>query len=49
MSDVHLKAERPRYCVLANDKLAAAGVTMPTWQDALGRYLATSATSSLTR
>ena len=41
MSDLRLKAERPRYCVLANDKLAAAGATMPTWQDALGRHLAT--------
>ena len=36
-----LKAPRPRYCALSNARLAAAGVDMPTWQDALARYLAT--------
>lgn len=41
MSDMHLRAERPRYCVLSNDKIAAVGVPLPTWQDALARYLAT--------
>lgn len=40
MSEMRLRADRPRYCAMANDKLAAAGVPMPTWQDALGRYLA---------
>jgi len=39
MADTRLRAERPRYCALANAKLAGAGVTMPSWQDALGRYL----------
>jgi dTDP-4-dehydrorhamnose reductase len=39
MADLRLRAERPRYCALANDRLAGAGVTMPSWQDALGRYL----------
>jgi dTDP-4-dehydrorhamnose reductase len=39
LRDVPLKAERPTYCALSNDKLAAAGIVMPTWQDALGRYL----------
>jgi dTDP-4-dehydrorhamnose reductase len=34
-----LKARRPRYCALSNAKLAAAGIVMPTWQDALARYL----------
>ena len=34
-----LKAPRPRYCALSNARLAAAGVAMPTWQDALARYL----------
>ena len=34
-----LRAPRPRYCALSNAKLAAAGVVMPTWQDALRRYL----------
>ena len=38
-SELKLPAERPQYCALSNDKLAAAGVTMPTWQDALARYL----------
>jgi dTDP-4-dehydrorhamnose reductase len=41
-TDVKLKARRPVYCALSNDKLAAAGVNMPTWQDALRRYLAPS-------
>lgn len=39
VADVKLKAERPQYCALSIDKLSAAGVQMPTWQDALGRYL----------
>jgi dTDP-4-dehydrorhamnose reductase len=34
-----LVAKRPRYCALSNAKLASAGVVMPTWQDALRRYL----------
>jgi dTDP-4-dehydrorhamnose reductase len=39
VADVKLKAERPRYCALSIDKLTAAGVSMPTWEDALSRYL----------
>jgi dTDP-4-dehydrorhamnose reductase len=39
LGDVKLPAPRPRYCALANDKLRAVGVDMPTWQDALGRYI----------
>jgi len=39
LADVPLRAPRPRFCALSNDKLAAAGVPMPTWQDALRRYL----------
>jgi dTDP-4-dehydrorhamnose reductase len=39
-TDVKLKARRPVYCALSNGKLAAAGVKMPTWQDAVRRYLA---------
>jgi dTDP-4-dehydrorhamnose reductase len=38
--DVALKVARPRYAALDNGKLARAGFPMPTWQDALGRYLA---------
>lgn len=34
-----LAAPRPRYCALSNAKLAAAGIAMPTWQDALTRFL----------
>lgn len=34
-----LKAPRPRYCALSSRKLAAAGFTMPTWQNALRRWL----------
>jgi dTDP-4-dehydrorhamnose reductase len=40
MEDVTLRAQRPKYCALANGKLAAAGAAMPTWQDALARCLA---------
>ena len=40
MDQVILKAARPRFCALANGKLAAAGFPMPTWQDALERWVA---------
>jgi len=39
VADVKLKAPRPRYCALSNAKLAAAGFEMPTWQDALRRFI----------
>ena len=39
MADARLRADRPRYCALANGRLAGAGVVMPSWQDALARYL----------
>jgi dTDP-4-dehydrorhamnose reductase len=39
VSDVTMRAERPVYCVLSNDRLAAAGVVMPDWRDALARYI----------
>ena len=39
MADAKLKAQRPMYCVLSNEKLAALGIAMPSWQDAVGRYL----------
>ena len=39
MADMALRAPRPQYCALSNDKLRAAGVTMPTWQNAIARYL----------
>jgi dTDP-4-dehydrorhamnose reductase len=40
MADVPLRAQRPLYCALSNARLAAAGVAMPSWQDAIGRCLA---------
>ncbi len=39
MSDVTLKAARPLYSVLSNEKLAAAGMAMPDWRDAIDRYV----------
>lgn len=40
VADVTLPAARPRYCAMSNGKLAlATGFSMPTWQDALARYL----------
>jgi dTDP-4-dehydrorhamnose reductase len=38
-ADVSMRAQRPRYCALDNGKLAAAGFRMPSWQDALRRWL----------
>lgn len=42
MAEAKLRAERPMYCVLSNAKLAAAGFAMPSWQDAVERYIAAS-------
>jgi dTDP-4-dehydrorhamnose reductase len=39
ISDVPVRAERPIYCVLSNERLRAAGVVIPDWRDALARYL----------
>jgi dTDP-4-dehydrorhamnose reductase len=41
MADVPLRAVRPQYCALSNEKLASIGIVMPAWQDALQRYLQT--------
>ncbi len=40
VNDVTLRASRPQYAALSNEKLARAGYVMPTWQDAIARYLA---------
>jgi dTDP-4-dehydrorhamnose reductase len=40
MDQVQLKAARPRFCALANGKIAAAGYPMPSWQDAVARWIA---------
>ncbi len=39
VADVPLKAPRPRFAALSNALLAAAGAPMPSWQDAVARYL----------
>ena len=39
VADVTLRARRPQFCALSNDKLRRAGIEMPTWQDALARYV----------
>jgi len=41
MDQVTLKAPRPRFCALAVDKLSGTGFDMPTWRDALRRWLTT--------
>ncbi len=38
-ADVALRATRPTFCALSNSKLARAGVEMPSWQDAIRRFL----------
>jgi dTDP-4-dehydrorhamnose reductase len=39
LESVALRARRPKYSALDNARLRAAGIGMPTWQDALSRYL----------
>lgn len=39
VADVAMRARRPQYCALSGGKLAAAGIPMPSWQEALSRYL----------
>ena len=39
VADVPLRAPRPKFAALSNEKLSAV-FTMPTWQDAMRRYLA---------
>jgi dTDP-4-dehydrorhamnose reductase len=39
VADVQLSARRPKYCALSNQKLCDAGIIVPTWQDALSRYI----------
>ena len=39
MAEARLLAPRPLFAALSNAKLAAQGIAMPTWQDALARYL----------
>lgn len=39
VNDVKLRAPRPQFAALDNSKLARAGYAMPSWQDAVRRYL----------
>jgi dTDP-4-dehydrorhamnose reductase len=39
MQDVTLRAPRPLYCAMSNQKLREAGIEMPGWRDALRRFL----------
>jgi len=49
MADLPLKAARPRFCALSNAKLAALGIAMPTWQDAVDRHLSSRQSSVVSR
>ena len=40
LTDATMAAQRPQFCALSNEKLQSVGIPMPTWQDALRRYLA---------
>lgn len=39
LADTPVRAGRPQYCALSNDKLRSIGIDMPPWQDALARHL----------
>ena len=39
MAGLSMRVPRPLYAALSNEKLRAAGIDMPTWQDALARYV----------
>ena len=41
LDELELRVPRPRFCALSNRKLAAAGVEMPHWRDAVARYART--------
>ena len=38
LDELNLRAPRPRFRALSNRKLAAVGVEMPHWRDAVARY-----------
>lgn len=42
VADVQMRARRPQYCALSNEKLSRAGAEMPTWEEALERHLRSS-------
>jgi dTDP-4-dehydrorhamnose reductase len=39
VNDVSFPAPRPQFAALSNEKLARAGFAMPSWQDAIARYV----------
>jgi len=39
MSEMTLRASRPLFCALSNEKLRLAGIDMPPWQDAIARFV----------
>jgi dTDP-4-dehydrorhamnose reductase len=39
MSEMKLRAQRPQFCVLSNDKLRGVGIPLPEWRDALARSI----------
>ncbi len=41
VASVQLRARRPQYCALSNEKLRGAGIEMAPWHDALERYAMT--------
>jgi len=38
LDELELRGPCPRFCALSNRKLAAAGIEMPRWRDAVERY-----------
>jgi len=45
-AQVTFRASRPTYCALSNRKLAQAGFEMPTWRDALRRWIGDASAAS---
>jgi len=41
LADIKLRAARPRFCALSNARLGSVGIAMPSWRDAVARYLQT--------
>jgi len=46
MSEAGLRASRPKFAALSNEKLVSRGIAMPTWQSALRRYVQSRASAS---
>jgi dTDP-4-dehydrorhamnose reductase len=46
MAEVTLRAQRPQFCALSNEKLRQVGVEMPSWQDAVDRFAFAARTSA---